>query len=38
MLRQMGLIEKVYTDDFTSFQTVIHQYYIEFRLTNEGLL
>lgn len=37
LLRSRGLIEKIYTDDFTSFQTISHQFMIDIRLTNEGL-
>ena len=36
-LQEQGLIQKVTTDDFTSFRTIMHQYYIEFRLTDKGL-
>jgi insulysin len=37
LLKKQGLIEKIYTDDMLSFRTVIHQFYIEFRLTDLGV-
>ena len=33
-LKEQGLVEKIGTDDMTSYRTVIQQYYIEFRLTD----
>ena len=37
MLKEQGLIERIYTDDSTSFRTLMHYFLIEFRLTDKGM-
>lgn len=37
LLKEASLIEKLYADDYTSYRSVLHQYYLELRLTNNGL-
>lgn len=36
-LKEACLVDKVFTDDYTSFRGVTHQYLLELRLTNKGL-
>jgi len=37
MLKEQGLIERIYTDDHTSFRTLLHYFLVEFRLTDKGI-
>jgi len=36
-LKESSLVEKISAEDYTSYRSVLHQYYIELRLTNKGL-